>query len=406
MPLMKAPIADGFEIKRVTLNEKGFIYVTFRLTGWLDGVRIRRQFKSYEEAVGERNRLEVQAANTEEEIRAVNTRLSVAQVRAAEIAFDRLGDHSIGGVVDYFLATYRPPLVSETMENAMAEFMRDKKWEMSVPVIVDYRKVMKLLLTAFPTRLLDSITTPELEGIMGGWGHSKKSWNNLRTYLHAFFEYGAHPARRWVTSNPVKAIHKYELARGIPQVTPVGQVVEMFAFLETYAGPVRSGHKPGYLVPYFALATFGGIRPSVRDGEIRKIHEFAEKDRIIDIKVGVIRITPEIAKTNDLRQVTIQPNLKLWLERYPISENPLIVRNAMDHVGLVRKRFALTDDVLRHTFISMYVAKFRSIGDAALEAGNSESMIKKHYLNMVSATDAEKFWSIVPKLQCTLPMEG
>jgi hypothetical protein len=39
---------------------------------------------------------------------------------------------------------------------------------------------------------------------------------------------------------------------------------------------------------------------------------------------------------------------------------------------------------MRHTFISMHVAKFRSLGEAALQAGNSEAIIKKHYLDLKS----------------------
>jgi hypothetical protein len=31
---------------------------------------------------------------------------------------------------------------------------------------------------------------------------------------------------------------------------------------------------------------------------------------------------------------------------------------------------------MRHTFISMFVAKFRSIGEAAIKAGNSEAIIR------------------------------
>ena len=123
--------------------------------------------------------------------------------------------------------------------------MRDREGEVSMPVVVDYRKVMKLLLKAFPARALDTITTPDLEVVMGTWGQSKKSWNNLRTYLHAFFEFCIHSKRRWVTTNPIKAIRKYEIARGIPHIMSVDRVAEMFAFLETYSGPARSGHKPG-----------------------------------------------------------------------------------------------------------------------------------------------------------------
>ena len=52
---------------------------------------------------------------------------------------------------------------------------------------------------------------------------------------------------------------------------------------------------------------------------------------------------------------------------------------------------------MRHTFISMFVAKFRSMGEAALQAGNSESIIRKHYLDLKSKEEAEEFWSILPK---------
>jgi len=125
--------------------------------------------------------LEVRAANEDGLIRAINTRLNPAQVRAAELAFDRIGEHSLSAVVDWFLANYRPPLDSVPVESAAAEFMRDREGEVSVHVVVDYRKVMKLLLRRFPTRSLDTISTAELENLMGAWGPSNKSWNNLRT---------------------------------------------------------------------------------------------------------------------------------------------------------------------------------------------------------------------------------
>jgi hypothetical protein len=82
----------------------------------------------------------------------------------------------------YYLANYLPPLVSVPMETAAAEFMRDREGELSVSVVVDYRKVMRLLLTAFPGRPLDTITTLDLEAVMATWGNSKKSSNNVRTY--------------------------------------------------------------------------------------------------------------------------------------------------------------------------------------------------------------------------------
>ena len=64
-----------------------------------------------------------------------------------------------------------------------------------------------------------------------------------------------------------------------------------------------------------------------------------------------------------------------------------------------RKQFDLSHDVLRHTFISMFVGKFRSLGDAALQAGNSESIIRKHYLDLKTAAEADEFFGIVPQLR-------
>ena len=61
----------------------------------------------------------------------------------------------------------------------------------------------------------------------------------------------------------------------------------------------------------------------------------------------------------------------------------------------VRKEFNLPYDVLRHSYISYHVSHFRSIGDTALQAGNFERMIKKHYLNLVHNSD--DLWKIKPQ---------
>ena len=49
----------------------------------------------------------------------------------------------------------------------------------------------------------------------------------------------------------------------------------------------------------------------------------------------------------------------------------------------------------------MFVAKYRSIGEAAIQAGNSESIIRRHYLDLKSTTEAEEFFSILPKRAAT-----
>lgn len=122
---------SGFTIKRVTLHANGYSYDTFRVSGQLNGRRIRKDFKSKDEAEGEKDRLEIEAANADGSIRPVNTRLAPAQVAQAEAAFLRLGDKSLVFAVDWFLANYRPPTVEKLLADAVTEFRAVKGADVS-----------------------------------------------------------------------------------------------------------------------------------------------------------------------------------------------------------------------------------------------------------------------------------
>jgi hypothetical protein len=96
------------------------------------------------------------------------------------------------------------------------------------------------------------------------------------------------------------------------------------------------------------------------------------------------------------RNVTIAPNLAAWLTAYPISRFPIIPKNLQHQRARIAEKFGLSHDIMRHTFISMHVAKYRSMGEAALQAGNSESIIRKHYLDLKTPAEAEQFFGILP----------
>jgi integrase len=154
----------------------------------------------------------------------------------------------------------------------------------------------------------------------------------------------------------------------------------------------------GRWVPYFALCLFAGIRPGVPDGEITKLRPDA-----ISLDTRVIAVSAEVSKVREPRKVTIHPNLALWLRAYPLDRNPIVVPDFQKRRAKFSKRFGLTHDVLRHTFISMFVAKYRSMGEAALQAGNSESIIRRHYLDLKTSQEAEEFFTIVPKHAGSMP---
>jgi hypothetical protein len=56
----------------------------------------------------------------------------------------------------------------------------------------------------------------------------------------------------------------------------------------------------------------------------------------------------------------------------------------------------LPHDGLRHTAISAFVSCHGSFADAAMQFGNSESMIRTHYFNRMTKAEAEAFYAIIP----------
>lgn len=391
-----------FIIKRQRVSAGPFSYWTFRVSGWLRGRRIRRQFKSEAEAIGAKARYEIEAANSItaglNHVKPVNTALAVDQVREAEAAFHRLGKRSLSFAVDWFLEHYRPPVVAKALAEAVLAFRVDRAPRVSFYVARDYKRELAALEAAFPLRQVHDVTTEDLHAYLAARQLGPKAWNNVRGSLHAFFEWCRAKPRQWCGDNPARPLAVHKIARGIPAVLTAQRAAEFMAYVETYPTGTRQKARPGYLVPYLALCLFAGIRPTVPRGEAWKLGKLpaAELARAIDLANGVIWIAPAISKTRDLRKVTIQPNLRAWLERYPLDRYPIVVPAMQAKVMEVRMKFGLTDDVLRHTFCSMHVAKFKSLGSTALEAGNSERIIKKHYLNSVTEAEAEAFWAICP----------
>jgi len=105
---------------------------------------------------------------------------------------------------------------------------------------------------------------------------------------------------------------------------------------------------------------------------------------------------PRRPRSASRRNITIQPNLLAWLKAYPLKEFPIIPANLQHIREKVALNFPLSHDVMRHTFISMFVAKFRSIGEAAIQAGNSEGIIRRHYLDLKSPEEAGSFSGFFP----------
>ena len=378
---------SSFDVSRFE-NRNGAI--SWRISGWLHGVRIRKNFKSREEAAVEKAALEAKAAQAISNIRAVSTFLSDDQLREAEAAFRRLdgSPKSLSVYLDYALANYRPPEREITVEKATAAYLATKKQEhergmLSECQLKDIRLRLEDLDDAFPGRVLSSLSREALAAHCQRGNPKPKTFNNRRGILFTFFKFAF--CQDWVAANPLEKVPHLRVAhrRGSAKTLSAEQSAKLMQHVEQIDG--------GALVPFFALALFAGIRPCVRTGEILKL-----KPEHVRLDTGVILIEPEVSKVRMKRSVEIQPNLAAWLRAYPLDRFPIIAPNLQHERAAIAKTFGLSHDIMRHTFISMHVAKYRSMGEAALQAGNSESIIRKHYLDLKTKDEAERFFSIVP----------
>jgi hypothetical protein len=384
----------------------------YRVSGTLDGKTIRKNFQSRSDAVEYRQKLEIEFLNGESTGQTVWTTLTHDQNRDAITAVNLLkragSDRSLSFAVDFFLRHYRSAREHVTLEDAAKAYVDEKKAEcsrglISGPQWVKIDKELRRLVRMFPDKLLADLGPEDLRAFLSDRGDgassapSLKTWNNRRGYLSTFYKYCL--AEKLASVNPVLDVPQYRIkkSRGTAETLDAASAERFMHWLESYRGKGKKNGswwgEAGCLVPYFALALFAGVRPDWRDGEMAKL-----RPEHIRMDTGVILIEPDVSKVNEKRSIKIQPNLRMWLERYPLSMYPIIPARRFRLLLLdVRREWTLAHDVMRHTFISMTVGAFRSVGDAALQAGNSEAIIRRHYLDLKSVEEADRFWRIVPE---------
>ncbi len=392
---------------KITRFENPSGELAFRVSGSLHGKQIRRNFKARRDAVAERDKLEVERLNGASDGRFIWAKMTPEQHDDAWAAIKLLQNAGIKRTltdsVQYTIQHFRTPEVDMVLGDAIKQYLISKEKELftnsiSISQFKSLRSRLRRFDGAFGERMIAEIQAQDIEELLARENVSPKTWNNGRAYLHTFFEFCA--TNGFASRNPVAEIKRYKIkkTRGTADSLSAKKTAKLMRFVENYAGhEFKNGTTAGVkgcLVPFFALTLFAGVRPDWHYGEISKIRP---SDVILD--TDTIHIEPEVSKNDEKRSIRIQPNLKKWLEAYPLDKFPIIpIRDIEKSLREIRKLHDLSHDVLRHTFISMHVGKFRSVGDAALEAGNSDSIIRRHYLDVIPKYEAERFWSIVPSI--------
>lgn len=389
-------------IRQVTREKDGIFWQTHLVQGWQeDGKWQRKQFSEQSEAERFAALKRVEMENKGRSQQMILSTLTQERHDQAVRAFDALGDaYSIGDAIAFFLKHHRAPEFTIRFADAIKGYLDEKERDGLRPrTLHGIGWTLGLFSTATDNPLVHEITAAQVESFLralraknGKDKASRRSWEIHRGALQGFFTWSATPDavsnRPFAFSNPVEAVRKFS-ARQVreeqdakPATTSPADSLRLFSVLTRWRG--------GVLVRPLALLYFAGIRPD----ELKRMK--GREAELVNLKTRTITIPANVSKTRHERQIAISDNLAAWLKAFT---GDLMPTNFESLNKKLRKHFKLSHDEARHSFISYHVALHRSIGDAALQAGNSESIVKRHYLNTHTREEGDAFFRIVPGIR-------
>ena len=370
----------------------------FRVAGYKsDGARVRENFKTQEEAVGRRAELDIEAANivTTTATRMKVTRLTDEQVKVAERVFARIGDRSLDEVADFFLKNYREPVRQMTVAAAFDQFIADRKKQNRRPdTLRNLTGRVGMFSRLHGTKHVAEVTHDDCRDFVFRKGTSPRNQINDRLAVSNFLNWCVR--RQFATTNHMEAVDKPAVDSHEPSVLSLGDCRKLLAAARDYKG--------GLLLPYVAVSLFAGLRPT----ELSRLNW----DRV-DLTEKTITLDGSMAKTRQRRIVKLPDNCVAWLLPLALKHPEFVPAAFQRHFGRVKhaagfngkdggkdangkKLRPWVQDYMRHTAISMYLAKHQHEGEAATWAGNSPNVIHRHYKGLVKEADATEFWKLTP----------
>jgi integrase len=296
-------------------------------------------------------------------------------VRARNIA----GDVSLSVMAAEYNKMFGNIVRRATVPEAVAELIKVKQQDgASVKYLGQLRTTLNRFAIKFTCPIME-VTGPDVDGWLRSLNISPVTRNAMLRCIKVLFSFAK--AQNYLPSEKATAVELMQQVRvkldDVVLFTP-GQMTTLLH----NASPE--------LVPILAIGAFAGIRMA----ELNRLDWSA-----VDLDRGFIEIRAGQAKTASRRVIPISDNLAAWLT--PLPRKGKIVRTPDLQTFLPALARALKIEwprnVLRDSFISYRIAIVQSADQVALEAGNSPSIIFKHYRELTTPNVAEKWFSILPK---------
>jgi integrase len=305
-----------------------------------------------------------------------------------------LGGNRVIEAVKFYRVRNPDTLPKHTVQTVVDELVAMKEGrKKSVRYVSDLRNRLDSFASAFAVPISDVLTV-DIQRWLDGLGVSAQTHKNFRTVLFTLFAFAERRGYILKGENPVSGTERIETNGGHVSIYTPEEITRLL--------DVASKD----FLPVIAIGAFCGLRSA----ELERLHWHE-----LDLKRGHLAIGADKAKTASRRIIPIPDNLKLWLEPYAKRSGP-VWKGTHDEFYDAQQDTARATAVeadaekgieavaaldwkpnaLRHSFISYRLAVTQSAAQVALEAGNSPSVVFRHYRELVNPEDALRWFAVAP----------
>ena len=260
--------------------------------------------------------------------------------------------------------------------------------------IADYKRIGRKLPSWLTKKLVCEITREDCEKALAEIAKGASTYNRYLRNLRATFSDVIRDG--YAVDNPASKVRKQAQDEREVAIVTVDQLKAIFTSCIDYRIEGIYDRTEGLdcrpcSVP-FAFLAFAGLRP-------QELVRLVWAD--VSLELSNIRLRSAKTKTRTLRNVSIEDNLRVWIETIPepLRTGQIVPGDWHRRRALVLKKAGLAgaQDILRHSYGSYYLAAFDNLD--ALNANMGHAHTKTffdHYHNALTKREALPYWSIGP----------
>jgi integrase len=298
---------------------------------------------------------------------------------------EKLGDTPLMPAVEEFIRRSRGVTLGVTVPEIVVEFLASKKADaVSHRYLLQLKQTLNRFKTAFPGPIIE-ITAEQIDRWLREAKVLPRTRNGYLTQIRVFF--GFAKQRGYLSRKEATEPELLKKAKVGDTDSEVFTPDEMEKLLLA---------APAHLIPLLAIGGFAGLRAA----EIFRLDWCA-----VDLDRNIIELRAGQAKTASRRIIPVSGNLKAWLSLVPRTGKVIPDLDFFRQATALARKIGVRwpQNALRHSFISYRLAEVEDAAKVALEAGNSPTIIFKHYRELVTADAAKQWFGILPPDNWTPP---